>query len=504
MIGARKAAVFAFLYSARGVRRAVVSNPRAGRLLRPGFEGVLWRLGKWRLWLLYEDACKTVPAYKVVCREHGDPKVEVHGLDPDLSVIPVTDKESYVKRFTIEERCKGGRLPSRGVVIDESSGTSGDANNWVRGPAERDDGRKLLHIGMDQVFPDEQLFVINAFALGPWATGMNVSMSMVDVAIIKSTGPDIQKIINTLRQFGDGYRYLICGYPPFLKRLVDSDELDLTAYRVAAVVGGEGMSESLRDYLLRGFDRVYSSFGASDLEINIAAENDFTIALRRLLRERPEIGQALGLPGQSLPMIFQFNPLDYYIEVNDEGELVISICRLDTVSPKIRYNLHDSGRVIRFPGLRTVLERFAIAPGDLHTHYLDLPLLFHYGRSDSTVAFYGANIGPADVQEAVYGIPRLQELVSSFALLVGEDEEANKTLALAFELAPDRNAPPAADEAALRAQVLDALARVNQDYREAARFIPPGREPTIEFHGPEQGPFEGYDIRLKRAYIKSR
>ena len=43
------------------------------------------------------------------------------------------------------------------------------------------------------------LFVINAFALGPWATGMSVSMSIVDVSVLKSTGPDIAKIVNTLK-----------------------------------------------------------------------------------------------------------------------------------------------------------------------------------------------------------------------------------------------------------------------------------------------------------------
>jgi phenylacetate-CoA ligase len=497
---AKKAFVFSFLYSARGLRRGLVSHPRAGRLLRPGFESLLWRVGKWRLWLLYEDAAESVPAYQVICREQGFPEVVVDGLDPDLSVIPVTDKESYVKRFSVEERCKGGRLPSRGVVIDESSGTSGEPNNWVRGQAERDDGRKLLHMGMDQLFGDEQLFVINAFALGPWATGMNVSMSMVDVSILKSTGPDIQKIINTLRQFGPSYRYLICGYPPFLKRLVECDDIDLAEYNISAAVGGEGMSESLRDYMLRAFKRVYSSFGASDLEINIAAENDFTIALRRLLRDRPEIGAALDLPNHALPMVFQYNPLDYYIEVNEAGELLISVCRLETASPKIRYNIHDSGRVIRFPQLQKVLKQHGVSVKDLAGHYLDLPLLFHYGRSDATVAFYGANVGPADVQEAVFSVPELQDVVSSFALLVGEDEAANKTLCLAFELAAGKEAPANVEE--LRAKVLDRLIAVNQDYREASRFIPAGYEPTIAFHAPETGPFAGYDIRLKRAYIK--
>ena len=84
-----------------------------------------------------------MPAYRTICREHGFPEVVIDGFDPDLSVIPVTDKESYVKRFSVEQRCRGGKIPSRGVVIDESSGTSGAPNNWVRGRAERDDGRKL-------------------------------------------------------------------------------------------------------------------------------------------------------------------------------------------------------------------------------------------------------------------------------------------------------------------------------------------------------------------------
>jgi phenylacetate-CoA ligase len=40
--------------------------------------------------------------------------------------------------------------------------------------------------------------------------------------VLKSNGPDVAKIEKTLRLFGPRYRYLICGYPSFLKRLVDS------------------------------------------------------------------------------------------------------------------------------------------------------------------------------------------------------------------------------------------------------------------------------------------
>src|SRR5439155_11309942 len=90
----KKAGVFGFLYSARSVRRALVASPRADKLLRPGFEAVLWRIGKWRVWLLFEDARRHVPAYRAVWQEHGCPEVQLDGLDPDLSAIPITDKES--------------------------------------------------------------------------------------------------------------------------------------------------------------------------------------------------------------------------------------------------------------------------------------------------------------------------------------------------------------------------------------------------------------------------
>jgi phenylacetate-CoA ligase len=167
-----------------------------------------------------------VPAYQRLLSEHGNPQVRIRRLVPDFSAFPITDKASYVLRFSTEERCRHGRIPPRGVVIDESSGTSGRPNNWVRGPEERADVRKLLQLDLRQVFGTEPLFVVNAFALGPWATGMAVSMATVDVAVLKSVGPDVGKIDSTPRQFGPHYRYLVLGYPPFLKQLVDEARID--------------------------------------------------------------------------------------------------------------------------------------------------------------------------------------------------------------------------------------------------------------------------------------
>jgi hypothetical protein len=56
---------------------------------------------------------------------------------------------------------------------------------------------------------------------------------------------------------------------------------------------------------------------------------------------------------------------------------------------------------------------------------------------------------------------------------VAEDENVDKRLTVALELAPGKDAP--LDVEPLRQRFLDRLKELNQDYREAARFIPPAR-----------------------------
>ena len=373
----------------------------------------------------------------------------------------------------------------------------------MRGPAELAEVRQALQVALHHQLGREPIFVLNAFALGPWATGMNVSMSVVDIAILKSVGPDVAKIENTLTLFGPRYRYLICGYPPFLKTLVDNANVDWSLYDITAISGGEGMSEGMRDYLGRAFRRIYGSYGASDLEINLAAENDFTIALRRRLLQDERLRERLcALDGAGVPMIFQYNPIDTYVESGDEGELVVTLCRTRNAAPKIRYNIRDLGHVVRFPELRAALAEAGVKPGELAPRKTDLPLLFLYGRADAAVPYFGCKITPGNLEDVVFSLPELAPVVNSFALLVSEDEQATKRLALALELRAGAAAPGDVDD--LRERVLARLAELNQDYREASRFMPPESVPTLELHRAGDGPFAGYDVRLKRHYVQRR
>jgi phenylacetate-CoA ligase len=460
-------------------------------LFTPGFgEAQRDWLCRKRAAAAFYNARRTVPAYQEFLKQHSaeHPKA--------FDAIPPMDKETYIKKWPIEALCQGGRLPLRGAVIDESSGSSGTASNWVRGNAERTATRRLIQYSARSTFGDDSFVLLNCFALGPWATGMNVSMSLVDRCVLKSIGPDVAKVVATLKFLGSKYRYVITGYPPFLKILVDTADIDWKQYDVCAVVGGEGMSEPLRAALNKCFRKTISSFGASDLEINLAVETGFTIALRQAIAADPSLGR--DLYGQEpLPMVFQYDPLNCLIESDDERSLLFTINRLENVSPRIRYNIHDRGVVRSMKFVRDILRDRGISLA-VTEQTLELPLLFHWGRQNNAVGFYGCKITPEDIQHVILRVPALGSNVANFALHPFEDADANKRLELWLELESNVAMPETAD---FDAAVWRELAAVNQDFRESIKMIPAGRSPTIKLFPFGQSPMSGQDIRVKKQYI---
>lgn len=462
-------------------------------LFAPGLTGRPreW-LSRTRAAAVFFNARRRVPAYRDFLRLHNAEHVR------EFRDIPPMDKASYIQRFPIEALCQGGHLPRRGAVLDESSGSSGTASNWVRGTDEREATRRLIQYSARATFGDESFVLLNAFALGPWATGMNVSMSLVDRCILKSIGPDAGKVIATLQTLGPSYRYVISGYPPFLKTLVDNAQIDWSEYDVYAVVGGEGMSEPLRAALNRCFRKTISSFGASDLEINLAIETAFTIALRQAIAADASLGNDL-FGHEALPMIFQYDPLNCYVESDAERNLLFTINRLENVSPRIRYNLHDRGIVLSVDSVREVLRDHGLSIDALGSR-IDLPLLLHWGRQDSSVGFYGCKITPEDIQHVVLRVPQLAAQVANFALHPYEDDDANKRLELWLELVAGVE-PHECDAGTLNEAVWTELALVNQDFRESIKMVPGGRRPTVKCFGFGTSPISGQDIRIKKQYI---
>lgn len=308
---------------------------------------------------------------------------------------------------------------------------------------------------------------------------MNVSLSLTPSSILKSTGPNIDKIVNTMIEFGPQYRYIVMGYPPFLKCLADDRRIDWSRFVVDAGYGGEGISESMRAHLLRVFRRVIGSYGASDLAVNMAIETELSIRLRQaiLVDERLRDSLIRGDYGVT-PMIFQYNPLAYCLETNDKGELLATMSPAYHIAPKVRYNIHDRGHVLRFQKLVSQLEtcgRLDLLEGLEGT--TDLPLLFLYGRSDMSVDFYGANVTPDSLHEVLYGIDALAPVLNTFRLLAYENERHDKCGEVAVERTDGAEIPD--DSGDLAKIVFSRLAKINGDFFNAYCNTAPPENPPI-------------------------
>lgn len=472
-------------------------------LLAPGIEPLRWRLGQLRAWRTFEYAAKHVPAYGAFLAERGvAPRLDTRGgAGVAFSRVPVMDKESYIRPWSVTQRSVKGRLPRRGVVVDESSGSSGTPTSWVRGPDERLATRQLLQVGFSRTSKTltKQPFVLNAFSLGAWATGMNVSASLTEVTMIKSIGPDKDKIIATMKEFGPHYTYIITSYPPFLKSLFEDDRIEWDTYDVATAFGGEGISENMRALILQNAYSAYGSYGASDLEINIAIETDFSVALRQAIARDPELSARLTKRSEYgvLPMIFQFNPFDYLMETNEDGELLVTITRRTNINPRLRYNIHDRGHVLRLRDLAPVLKEFGLESLN-EERQLDLPLLFLYGRSDMSLDFNGAVVAPDTVRDVVFADPALVALVENHRLISYEDKGGDRQLHIALQLVPDAGE---VDEQSIGAQVFAAMRETNGDFSNAIRTSPEEMFPTLAVYPFRTGPFAQDGAKLKNEYV---
>ena len=495
--------IFVYYYARLGgvYREMFLTFPWAIKFLYvPGFNKLRNFNSRARAYYQFRYAKKRVPAYRAFLESKGFDEPRFKRLVPQIEDIPFIDKENYVKVYDMESRCVGGKIPERNIIFDESSGSSGTATNWVRGKTERKRNGKIIRFGFETLFGTEPHFIINAFALGPWATGVNVTMSCVPFSMLKSLGPEKEKIENTLRQFGTKYKYVIMGYPPFLKQLVDNSDIPWHDYTISFIFGGESMSEGMRDFLYsKGIQKVYSSLGASDLELNLGAENDFTISLRRLMRSNQKLRERITRHEGALPMIFQYNPSDFLVQTTEDGELIITVCRFHYVAPKVRYNIHDRGHQVTINELYEIFEELGINKNEIIAPRTDLPLLFHYGRADMTVSFFGANISPVDIQESMFEMNMLVEHCNTFQIRTSEDTAGDKTLEILLE-AKQGNTWEEEDADTIKTDLIAKLAKINQDFRAAYAMAGPERIKLI-LCSHNEGDFANNDIRIKARYL---
>ncbi|MFH1641960.1 MAG: hypothetical protein ABIC04_03600 [Nanoarchaeota archaeon] len=465
------------------------------------------------LWL-FKIAANKVPAYKdFLGKNHINPN-SIRGISDFDNKVPEMTKDNYIKKYDIEEICIDGKFPRFGN-IDESAGSSGQPTNWIRNLREERFLSKLLRFDFDYDYEGNKkdFIVLSAWASGPWATGVKFCELMQNYSLVKNTDANINNIISTLKKFGSSYNYLIAGYPPFLKRLFDFDDINWRKYNIHIATGGEGFIPEWRKYIQSKIgekSKIISAYGSSDLDIGIAVETPFSIFIRQLLVNNIQLREALCGHKDKIPMIFQYDPLQHYIrqvkahrkDGTEINEIQVTMLNPRAECPKVKYNIHDEGSVIGFKDMLCYLEthepdyktKFDGKPGRI----LRFPFLLIVGRSDGTISLDGANVYPNNIEVSLHSNEKLYKITNHFKISAYIDKNKNTKFIVYIEL--KEGVKPSTKLANLYSRtIFIKLLQINSDYRRSYRDNN-SLQPIIKLSGYDEKPFK-HKSPIKNKYI---
>jgi phenylacetate-CoA ligase len=201
-------------------------------------------------------------------------------------------------------------------------------------------------------------------------------------------------------------------------------------------------------------------------------------------------------------MVFQYNPLENYIEINELGEAVVTVNNISVLSPKLRYNVGDEGLTMTRPELVRRLESLGvIEPRQALPQGWAAPFFFLYGRRDSTISYMGANIYPIDVEYGLYRDESLAAAIESFCIELEESADLESRPVVHVQLRETVALDGQATAERLRGGLVDHLASASRDFAESLREDPSAAEIRVVLHDHGTGPFAGMRTNVKNVYV---
>jgi phenylacetate-CoA ligase len=461
---------------------------------------------------LFTTAATTVPAYAAFLSEHGVDPRGVRTMD-DFRLLPLVTRQGYMRRFPLPQRCRGGDLAACDMMA-VSSGSTGEATFWPRTLADECAVASRFELVFGDAFEADhkRTLAVVCFPLGTWVGGMFTASCCRHLASkgyrVTTVTPgnqraEIFRVVNALGpMFG---QTVLLGYPPFVKDVIDAGLAECVPWaslRVKLVLAGEVFSESWRELVSEraGMTRILfdsaSLYGTADAGV-LGCETPVSIAIRRFLADRVDATRALFRQSR-LPTLVQFDPRERFLEEH-EGTLVVSA---DTALPLVRYHIADDGGVIPYRQMMTRLrdlgfdaEAEARAAGARAIR--SLPFAYVFGRSHFAVSFYGANVFPEVVSMALERAELRAQFTGKFVMQVREDDERDRHLFIAIELAPAVAESPGLRDA-VTAAAMDVLVERSSEY---ANYVPlQRRRPTVTLL--PSGDPEYFPVGVKHRYSR--
>ncbi len=478
---------------------------------------------------IFKKIALKTPAYVSFLKDNNISLKEAKKYDSEkIKKISYTDKKNYVKKYSIEKRCKEGKLPDEGH-IDESAGSSGKPTNWPHYCKEKEDTMNVIRFEFKYLFEnsymnkekkDKKIILFSAYSSGPWAAGIEFSEVSEEFTLVKNTSTNMKDIIETIKTFGKKYRYIIAAYPLFIERLLE-ENFPFKEYYIDIITGGEGYNvlwpEKIKKKLKNPI--IISAYGNSDVDIGIAAETFFTRELRKELYKNKSLKKAIlgefekkieKKISEDIPMIFQYNSLMYKIENLENGEFTITHLSKDTKCPKINYNIHDYGGKITFEEIEKKIKKYS---KKLYKKYfiekdkkkiknkiLRLPILIIYGRSDGTISLDGANIYPENIK-LIIEKNNYDNFIRNFKIL--KEKNSKRIFKILLELKKGKKKKEYKKKIKIiEEKILEELKNINQDYKESVENNK-NLKPKIKLYSYKTGPFKKEEVieDIKYKYI---
>ncbi|HEX2873980.1 MAG TPA: phenylacetate--CoA ligase family protein [Polyangiaceae bacterium] len=426
---------------------------------------------------LFHGAAREVPAYARFLQAAGFAPDSV-ATAADLARVPVATKQSYHRQYPLAALCRGGELAGADMLA-VSSGSTGEPAVWPRFVSDEVGTAFRFEQVLRDAFGahEKRTLAVVCFALGSWVGGMYTTACLRHVAAkgypltVVTPGNQKPEILRVLRALAPSFEQVVlCGYPPFLKDVIDAglaDGFDWRARPVKLVMAGEVFSEEWRSAVcdrlgaLEPALATASLYGTADGGV-LANETPLSVAIRQQLARSPQL--ALELFGEArLPTLCQFDPVHRYFEAVD-GDLLFSA---DGAVPLLRYKILDRGGVHAFDELTARLgEQGHHVAAELQgrgVNVRNLPFVHVFGRSSFALSFYGANVYPENVAVGIEQRALLAALSGKFVMQIAHDADQNPSLDIAVELLPGRAASEALT-ADVAASIQRELERLNSEF----------------------------------------
>jgi len=431
----------------------------------------------------------------------------IHKIEDFNQKLPVVDKNNYVMQYSLLERTEKNQLPKHGLLVESSGSTGKLPTNWFRSMEEEQVIRQDVEFETKYLFGENKRYiVISAWSLGAWTTSYSFCYYFEPLGIVKNIGPDVKQIIQTIKTMGPKHNYLIAGYPPFIKHLIDTGGIDWKKHNVDLIVGGEGFIPGWRKYVqskLKDGAKIVSAYGASDLETGMGVETPFSQYIRELFIAHPKKVEKL-FGAKRLPMFFQYNPLRFYINnLPRKKEFHATVLTKGHIGCKIKYNIHDLGGKKSYNEMLALLTKeFPDFKETYEKEYKDnsikLPFLWIAGRTDNVISLNGVNIFPQQIEVALLKNKKVYENIQSFQISKTYHHEGDHHFLIKIELQEGIPPTPALSEE-IKETIKQNLGKISKAYQLGLHDHPECYEPYIDLFEYRTGPFQ--TRKAKNKYI---